>query len=103
MQHLVTGWPMKYREQFLKTGERIANLSQALNIRCGWKPSDDHLSYLLLKETHPDGGSKGVQINLVPMLHEYYSLRNWDAKTGKPSQAKLEELGLFDVAKDLYG
>jgi len=102
MLALVTGWPMKYREQFLKTGERIANLSQALNIRCGWKPSDDHLPYRLMKETHHDGGSKGVQINLAPMLREYYTLRDWDAKTGKPSRAKLESLGLFDVAKDLY-
>lgn len=102
MLALVTGWPMKYREQFLTTGERIANLSQAFNLRCGWKPSDDYLPYRLLKETHPDGGSKGVQINLAPMLREYYALRDWDAKTGKPSQAKLENLGLPDVAKDLY-
>jgi len=102
MLALVTGWPMKYREQFLKTGERIANLCQAFNIRCGWKPSDDYLPYRMMKEPHPDGGSKGVQINLAPMLREYYQLRDWDPKTGKPSAAKLDSLGLQDVRKDLY-
>jgi aldehyde:ferredoxin oxidoreductase len=99
---LVTGWKMNYREKFLKTGERIANLCQAFNLRCGWKPSDNVLPYRLLKETHPDGGSKGVRINLAPMLREYYQLRDWNPKTGKPSQAKLEELELDDIAKELY-
>jgi aldehyde:ferredoxin oxidoreductase len=28
------------------------------------------------------------------MLDEYYELRGWDVKTGLPTRAKLEELGL---------
>ncbi len=103
MLALTTGWSMKYREQFLKTGERIANLCRAFNLRCGWTLSDDFLPARILKEAHPDGGAKGVLLNLTPMLREYYELRDWDLKTGKPSGAKLEELGLKDVAHDLYG
>ncbi len=103
MLALTTGWSMKYREQFLKTGERIANLSRALNLRCGWTLSDDILPPRILKEPHPDGGAKGVIMNLVPMLREYYELRDWDLKTGKPSTEKLEELRLKDVARDLHG
>jgi aldehyde:ferredoxin oxidoreductase len=102
MLALTTGWSMKYREQFLKTGERIANLCRAFNLRCGWTFSDDILPPRILKESHPDGGAKGVLVNLIPMLQEYYELRKWDLKTGKPSADKLEELGLKDIASDLY-
>jgi len=102
MLTLTTGWSMKYREQFLKTGERLFNLMHAFNLRCGWKPSDNTLPYRILNEPHPDGGSKGVIIRINKLLREYYRLRGWDEETGKPSQEKLEELGLNDVAKDLY-
>jgi aldehyde:ferredoxin oxidoreductase len=36
------------------------------------------------------------------MLKNYYILRKWDWKTGKPTKEKLIELGLEDVAKDLW-
>jgi len=32
---------------------------------------------------------------------EYYQLRQWDVATGLQTRAKLEELGLKDVAQDL--
>jgi aldehyde:ferredoxin oxidoreductase len=31
----------------------------------------------------------------------YHELRGWDVKTGWPTRAKLEELGLNDVADEL--
>ena len=31
----------------------------------------------------------------------YYELRGWDANTGVPGRAKLEELGMKDVADKL--
>ncbi|MCD6457863.1 MAG: hypothetical protein DRJ39_04675 [Thermoprotei archaeon] len=34
-------------------------------------------------------------------LDEYYELRGWDKTTGRPTKAKLEELGLADVAETL--
>jgi aldehyde:ferredoxin oxidoreductase len=33
---------------------------------------------------------------------EYYQELGWDVKTGKPSKKVLLELGLDDVAKELY-
>jgi aldehyde:ferredoxin oxidoreductase len=36
------------------------------------------------------------------MLSAYYEARGWDVETGKPSREKLIELGLEDVAKDLW-
>jgi len=35
------------------------------------------------------------------MLDEYYEVRGWDKKSGAPSRAKLEELGLKYVADEL--
>ena len=35
------------------------------------------------------------------MKDEYYQLRGWDVATGLQTKAKLEELELHDIAKDL--
>ena len=35
------------------------------------------------------------------LLDEYYKLRGCDLDTGIPTEAKLEEMGLGDVAKDM--
>jgi aldehyde:ferredoxin oxidoreductase len=36
------------------------------------------------------------------MLSAYYEARGWDLETGKPGREKLAELGLEDIAKDLW-
>jgi aldehyde:ferredoxin oxidoreductase len=36
------------------------------------------------------------------MLFGYYQARGWDEETGKPSREKLLQLGLEDVANDLW-
>jgi len=36
------------------------------------------------------------------MLDEYYEESGFDKKTGWPTRSKLEELGLKDVADELY-
>jgi aldehyde:ferredoxin oxidoreductase len=35
------------------------------------------------------------------LLDEYYALRGWDTATGRPTRARLETLGLKDVADGL--
>ena len=37
------------------------------------------------------------------MKSEFYALRGWDVPSGLPTKAKLQELGLPDVADDLGG
>jgi aldehyde:ferredoxin oxidoreductase len=39
-------------------------------------------------------------VNLDPLLDAYYTFRGWD-QNGKPTAAKLEELGLGEVAKQI--
>ena len=83
-------------------GRRLINLRRAFNIRHGLRPEDDTLPYRYLFESPPDGGAKGSVIPLKPMLYEYYTLMGWDLKTGKPYRRTLTDLGLEDVAEDLW-
>jgi len=36
------------------------------------------------------------------MLEAYYEARNWDRVTGKPAREKLLELGMEEIAHDLW-
>ena len=89
-------------EDMLKAGERAWNLKRAINNRMGLTRTNDKLPKALL-EAFPDGGSAGFVPDFEGMLSAYYEARGWDVETGKPSQEKLLELGLDDVAKDLWG
>jgi aldehyde:ferredoxin oxidoreductase len=86
----------------MKAGERAWNLKRAINNRMGLTAANDTLPKALLTP-FPDGGSAGYVPDLEGMLFTYYEARGWDEKTGKPTREKLVELGLEDVAKDLWG
>ena len=82
---------------------RLINLRRGFSIRHGLVPEDDTLPYRYLYEPVPDGGAKGSTVPIKPMVDEYYDIMGWDRKTGKPYKRTLVELGLDDVAKDLWG
>ncbi len=90
-------------ENILTIGERITNLRRALNIKLGATAADDKLPKRMTSEPVSEGGAKGMVAQIDKMLPKYYELRDWDPKSGKPSKAKLESLGLKKVAKDLWG
>lgn len=83
-------------EDYMKTGERIWNLTRMFNVREGMTRKDDNLPKRFMNEPLPDGPAKGQKITketLDRMLNEYYDLRDWD-ENGVPRKEKLEELGL---------
>jgi len=84
-------------EEFLLAGERIWNLEKIFNLQAGLSKKDDTLPPRLLNEPMKDGPHKGNVVRLDEMLTEYYQLRGWD-KNGIPTQAKLNQLGMSDVA-----
>jgi len=91
-------------EEIEKVGERINNLARAFNVREGFTRKDDILPERIMTEPLPGGASKGQLISkedLDRMLDEYYTVRGWDLKSGVPTRAKLEELGLGYVAAQL--
>jgi aldehyde:ferredoxin oxidoreductase len=98
----VTGWEVT-NEELLKTGERIANIRQAFNIREGLNPLKFKVPDRVIgKPPKKEGPLAGVTIDEETMDREYLAAMDWDLKTAKPSKKKLQELGLEDVAKELW-
>jgi len=95
----VTGWDVSV-EEFERIGERIYNAERAFNaLSFGDGEEYDTLPKRLLEEPMPEGPSKGHVVRLNEMLPEYYSERGW--VRGRPTKAKLKELGLDWVAEML--
>jgi aldehyde:ferredoxin oxidoreductase len=88
----VTGWSFD-RKRFFQTGERIFNLKRLYNNRLGIGAKDDVLPKRMRSETK-GGGTQDHLPPLEEMMKEYYSLRNWNPDTGKPTPGKIEELEL---------
>jgi len=106
-----------------KIGERIFNLQRAILLRQGWggRKGDRLLDYLHQKPLREgelffnldclapgkDGeviSRKGAVVDreeFEKMKSEYYELRGWDVDSGLQTRAKLKELQLEDVARNL--
>jgi aldehyde:ferredoxin oxidoreductase len=98
----VSGWGFT-REEIFKTGERIANIRQAFNIREGINPLQYKISGRIYGHPAPkEGPLAGVTVDEDTLYSEYLAARDWDAKTTKPTKRKLLALGLEDVAKALW-
>ncbi len=79
-----------------RIGERINNVARLFNIGEGFGRKDDTFPKRIMTEAIRAGASAGQlisQADLDEMLDEYYSVRGWD-KDGKPTAAKLKELGI---------
>jgi len=88
-------------DEMMKFGERAWNLKRAINNRLGLTRANDKLPKALLTP-HPDGGSEGFVPDIDGMLRAYYRHRGWDTETGRPTIEKLMELGMDDIAMDLW-
>ena len=98
----VTGWDVTM-DELLKTGERIANIRQAFNIREGLNPLKFKVPDRVLgRPPQKEGPLAGVTVNEDTLDREYLAAMDWNLKTAKPSKKKLQELGLEDVAKALW-
>jgi len=89
--------------ELMVAGERIFNVMRAYNIREGMRREHDDwpqrfYDQPLKREDETHILSKEIE---EQVLHRYYELRGWDVKTGVPTQGKLRELKLYDVADDL--
>lgn len=80
-------------QEMLKTGERIWNIEKLFNLREGFTRKDDTLPPRLMTESFKVGHSKGIVVDLDPLLDKYYSIRGW-TKDGVPTPEKLKELEL---------
>jgi aldehyde:ferredoxin oxidoreductase len=105
----VTGFDMDVN-RMAKAGERIWNLRRAIMVkRENRTRENDTLNEPYFKKaiTCPAGSATGLvngpidKAKFEALKDRYYAFRGWDTKTGWPTRAKLEDLGLKDVADEL--
>ena len=100
----VTGWDMDV-DEMLAIGERIANLRMAYEVREGGnprkRPVPDRVSGISTEATHT-GPLEGVVLNTDLLETDYLKACDWDVETCAPSKAKLEAVGLPEVAAALH-
>ncbi len=102
---LTTGRDVEVPE-LVRAAERIYNLERCFAVREGFTRRDDALPMRIMFESIPEGPSKGAQTKpreLKTMLDRFYAIRGWDLESGKPTQEKLNELGLDYAARDIWG
>ena len=98
MVRAVTGWNVSLWE-LMKAGERSLNMMRAFNAREGLTRAEDKLPPKLFQPL-TGGPSDGIAVTEEEMdaaLPTYYAMCGWDAE-GRPTRAKLEELGLAWLA-----
>lgn len=91
----VTGWNMSLYEM-MKVGERANTLQRLFNCREGMTPEDDVLPPRM-HEGIGNGALKGERVDPAQFREArrlYYEMAGWDPTTGKPTAAKLAELGI---------
>ena len=100
MVRAVTGWNVSLWE-LMKAGERSLNMMRAFNTREGFTSADDKLPPKLFQPL-TGGPSDGIAVTeeeMAAALPTYYTMCGWDAE-GRPTRAKLEELGIAWVADE---
>ncbi len=102
-----TGEELEEEEMHLAS-ERILNVERAILIRNNGRSRADDLTVIPHFETpenevNPFLGEpqRGERKKLLKLLEEYYGLAGWDARTGRPMPARLDELRLGTLAREL--
>lgn len=97
----ITGWQIN-TDDLIVIGERSMNLKRAISNKLGVNRTHDYMPDISVAPLS-DGATAGKSPDMDTLLKEYYEFRKWDWETGKPEKGKLLELGLTDVASDLWG
>jgi aldehyde:ferredoxin oxidoreductase len=84
-------------DRFIEVGERVFTLEKMFNYREGFRREDDQLPDRFFTDAYTIGEEKGAVLDreeFKTMMDEYYAERVWDPKTTRPSNEKIEQLGL---------
>ena len=89
------GWDIDAREIIL-IGKRANTLTRLFNMREGLTATDDRLPkrFLTPYEEGPLAGVAPDGQDIITAREQYYSLMDWDRKTGMPTRAGLEALNI---------
>ncbi len=98
----VTGW-QRSREEILKCGERIHNMRHVFTLREGDNPLERKVHGRIIGEPpQTEGPLAGVTADLKEQVYWNLGALDWDRVSTKPSRKKLLELGLNDIAEELW-
>ena len=99
----VTGWDRSW-EELCVCAQRVMAMRQAFNSREGINNRRDWFVHPRIPGVPPqsEGPLEGVTIDMDEQVEFHMEQLGWDAATCKPTREKLQELGLDDVAKDLW-
>ena len=91
------------REELLKAGERIANMRHVFTLREGVNPLDRFVHPRIIgRPPQKEGPLAGISSDIEAETYWNLGALDWDRVTTKPSKNKLLELGLYDVAEELW-
>lgn len=97
----LTGWDVTM-EELLKTGERIANIRHAFNLREGINPlhlkNPDRIVGIPPNKVGPHAG---ITLDEETLDREFCIAMDWNVETAIPTKKKLVELGLNKVIEEL--
>ena len=97
-----TGWDITM-EELLKTGERIANIRHCFNLREGINPLELKVHPRIIGvPPQKEGPLAGMTADIEAQVYWCLGALDWDRVTTKPSRNKLLELGLDDIAEELW-
>ncbi len=89
-------------EELGRAGERIWNQLRAIDVRnFGRNRNIDESTIDGFMYPGKDDGVMLDRAKFLTLLDKYYELSGWDLTNGYPTRAKLEQLGLSDVADEL--
>lgn len=88
--------------ELLKTAERTIALERALNYERGFTRKDDRLPKRFMTEPAAGGPPKGRVADMETALDRFYEACSFDMKKAIPTPEKFEELGMADVAEQIY-
>ena len=98
----VTGWDRSL-DELLKAGERIANMRHVINLREGINPRDWEVHPRIIGDPPQEAGPlAGVTADIEAQINWNLGALDWDRFSTKPSKRKLLELGLEDIARDIW-
>ena len=99
MMRAITGWDVSIYE-LERVGQRAMDMARVFNGREGFSAEDDKMPprFLTPFESGPLAGSQVNAAYLESMKRNHYHMMGWNADTGIPTRARLEEMGIGWVA-----
>ena len=102
MLNAVTGFNYAH-EEVVRCGDRIGVMRHVFNLREGLNPLNHYFHPRIIgRPPQKEGPLAGVELDLENEGYWFLGQLDWDRFSTKPSRERLLELGLDDIADELW-